>query len=184
MLTRDDALKLLHAQAPEPHMLAHALDSEAVMRALALALDKPDDADLWAMVGLLHDVDYPCTKETPNRHGVEACALIGEGLPAEALRAITAHNSECTGCDPLEPMDYALRCAESVTGLVKAAALVRPTGFEGMKAKSLKKKMKDKSFAASVSRERIMECERLGLELGPFLELAIAAMAAQAAETA
>jgi hypothetical protein len=72
--------------------------------------------------------------------------------------------------------DYALRCAETVTGLISANALVRPEGMEDMKPKSLKKKMKDKSFAANVDRERIRECEKIGLELGEFFQIAILAM--------
>ena len=78
--------------------------------------------------------------------------------------------------------DYALRCGESVTGLISAAALMRPTGIEGMEVKSVKKKMKDKAFAASVSRENIRQCAEAGLELDAFLALAIEAMRAHADE--
>ena len=78
-----------------------------------------------------------------------------------------------TGVAPSSAFDYALRCGETVTGLVVTAALVRPTGMEGMQASSLKKKMKDKAFAASVNRDCIRQCSELGLELGDFLTLAI-----------
>ena len=80
---------------------------------------------------------------------------------------------------PQSRLDYALRCAETVTGLVGAAALMRPTGYEGMESKSIKKKMKDKAFAASVNRDNIRECEKIGLELDAFLTLVIAAMKAE-----
>lgn len=177
MLTRDEAIDLLNRENPEPGIFNHSLASEAVLRALALHLNQPDDVvELWAMTGLLHDVDYPRTKENPARHGLDAADMLGDKLPEEGIYAIKAHNSEYTGVPPKSQFDYALRCGETVTGLVTAAALVRPTGIEGMEAKSLKKKMKDKAFAASVSREIIKECEQLGLELTDFLNLAIKAM--------
>ncbi|QJT07792.1 HD family phosphohydrolase [Oceanidesulfovibrio marinus] len=178
MMTRDDALALVKAQGPEPHLVEHGEQTEAVMEALAARL-APGDEALWGITGLLHDVDFPQTKDNPDRHGLSAAELIGEGLPPEAIHAIAAHNGECTGVAPETNFDWALRCAETVTGLIKAAALVRPDGYTGMKAKSLKKKMKDKSFAANVNRDNIRECEKIGLELGEFLDLAVAAMAAR-----
>ncbi len=177
MLTRAAALALVNAGNPETHMLSHAETSEAVMRALAGHFG--EDPELWGLTGLLHDVDYPRTKDIPERHGLAAMEIIGDGLPGEALHAIRAHNSEYTGETPQSRLDFALRAAETVTGLVTAAALVRPTGMEGMEAKSLKKKMKDKAFAASVSREHIRECEQIGLSLDEFLTLAIRAMTAR-----
>ena len=174
MLTRDAALDLIKAQNPEAHMLQHAQASEAVMRALARHFG--EDEDLWGLTGLLHDLDYPQTKESPERHGLVSGELLAGHLPEEAVRAITAHNGDCTGCMPKSRFEFALRAGETVTGLVTAAALVRPTGMEGMEAKSLKKKMKDKAFAAAVNRETIKECETIGLSLDDFLTLSIAAM--------
>lgn len=174
MIDRESALKLLRDFGPEEHMLQHALFSEAVLRALAAHFG--EDEDCWAMTGLLHDLDYPRTKDNPERHGSDGAAALQGLLPEEALYAISAHNSECTGIAPQSRLDYALRAGETVTGLVRAAALMRPTGMEGMEVKSLKKKMKDKAFAAAVSRERIRECEKAGISLEDFLALAIAAM--------
>lgn len=181
MLTRDEALVLIQAQNPEPHMIAHGLQTEAVLRALAEHFG--EDTELWALTGLLHDVDYPATKTCAEKHGLVAMDLIGDGLPEEALHAIRAHNTECTGVEPVSRLDYALRAGETVTGLIAANALVRPNGMEGMKPKSLKKKMKEKAFAANVDRERIRECEQLDMELGDFFALAITAMDTVAAET-
>lgn len=175
MLEREEALRLIKAQNPEAHMMQHALASEAVMRALANHFG--EDEVLWGLAGLLHDVDFPHTKDEPQRHGAMAMELLDGLLPEEALRAIKAHNGEYTGCQPESRFDYALRAGETVTGLVTAAALVRPTGMEGMEAKSLKKKMKDKAFAAAVNRDNIRECEKMGLSLDEFLTLSIAAMA-------
>lgn len=176
MLTRDQALELLRQPGPEKHLIQHALASEAVMRALARHLGQ--DEEVWGLTGLLHDLDYPLTASDPARHGLVGADRIGDGLPEEALHAIRAHNGEMNGVSPACAFDYALRCGESVTGLVVTAALVRPTGMEGMQASSLKKKMKDKAFAASVNRDCIRQCSELGLELGDFLTLAIAAMSA------
>ena len=173
-LTREEALELLRLQEPDEVLVHHALEAEAIMRGLATRLGR--DADLWGLTGLLHDVDYPGTKEAPERHGLDAMRLLAGKLPEEALHAIRAHNGERTGTSPETELDFALRCAETVTGLVVASALVRPTGLEGMQAQSLKKKMKEKAFAANVRRETIRECERIGLELGEFLGVAIAAI--------
>lgn len=174
MLTRENAFELLRKPNPDPHLVQHALASEAVMRALARELG--EDEDLWGLTGLLHDVDYPLTHADPTRHGLEGAEQLRDLLPEEALHAIQAHNGEMTGVLPSSRLDYALRCGESVTGLVVTAALVRPTRMQGMQSSSLKKKMKDKAFAASVNRDCIRQCSELGLELDAFLTLAITAM--------
>lgn len=180
MITREAALALLMEQEPDLHLVHHALATEVVMRSLATHFG--EDAELWGLTGLLHDIDFPATRDLPAEHGIRAMQMIGDMLPEPGLAAIRAHNSECNGHQPATRLDTALRCAETVTGLVCTAALVRPTGMEGMQASSLKKKMKDKAFAANVSRDRIRECATIGLELGDFLGLAICAMAPVAPE--
>lgn len=181
MISREAALDLLKAQQPDMHLLNHSLQTEAVMRGLAARFG--EDAGLWGLAGLLHDVDFSHTKETPEKHGLMAMDILGDALPEEALHAVKAHNSEYTGCTPVSRLDFALRAGESVTGLVSANALVRPEGMAGMKPKSLKKKMKEKAFAANVDRERIREFEKIGLEDGEFFQIAIDAIAPIAAET-
>jgi putative nucleotidyltransferase with HDIG domain len=178
MLDRTEALSLLKASAPD-HLYVHALETEAVMRALAARLGH--DPDTWGLAGLLHDLDYPETKDTPEKHGLLTTEALAGKLPEEAVQAIARHN-EMNGNQPESQFDYALRCGETVTGLIHTAALVRPTRMQGMEAKSLKKKMKDKAFAASVCRETIKECEKIGLELGDFLTLAIGAITGIEAE--
>ena len=174
MIDRDTALELLRENAPEPHLVQHALASEAVLRALARRFD--EDEELWGLTGLLHDWDYPRTAADPARHGLDAAERLVGMLPDEALQAIRAYNAECNGSAVSGRFDVALRCGETVTGLISAAALVRPTGMEGMQASSLKKKMKDKACAASVNRAVIRQCTDMGLELDEFLTLAIEAM--------
>ena len=175
MLQRDAALEMLKSFDPEPHMLLHALQSEAVMRALALRLGQ--DPELWGLTGLLHDLDFPQTKDHPEQHASVAADMLTDKLPPEACAAIRAHNSEMNGSNPSSPFDFALRAGETVTGMIQAAALMRPTGFEGLEPKSIKKKMKDKAFARAVRRENILECEKAGISLDDFLGLAIAAIA-------
>ena len=176
MIDRDAALALLTAQNPEPHMLLHALQSEAVMRALATRLGH--DPELWGLTGLVHDLDFPQTKDHPERHALVAAQMLKDKLPPEACAAIAAHNNEMNGAPaPAGAFDFALRAGETVTGMIWAAALMRPTRFDGLEAKSIKKKMKDKAFARAVRRENILECEKAGIGLDEFLALAIAAIA-------
>jgi len=176
MISREEAAELLRARGPSASQWAHALESEAVL--LALASHVGADEALWGCTGLLHDLDFGVTESEPERHGLLAAEWLADRLPEEALAAIRAHNFELNGAPPpTSPLDFGLRCGETVTGLVSATALIRPQGFVGLGAKSLKKKMKDKRFAANVRRDVIRECERLGLELGAFLDMAAAAMA-------
>lgn len=175
MLSRDEAITLLQSKNTEANLINHALESEAVLRGLAKRLDR--DEELWGVTGLLHDLDYATTKEDTTRHGLDTVEQLEGKLPDEALAAIRRHACEMNGAEgPETELDFALRCGETVTGLVHAGALVRPTKIKGMKPKSLKKKMKDKAFAASVNRDCIRECDKIGLELGEFLQIAIASI--------
>lgn len=174
MISRDDALALLKDKLTEPNLISHSLESEAVMRGLAAKLGR--DEELWGIAGLLHDLDYSTMKDE-SRHGLDTVEMLEGKLPDEALAAIRRHAFEMNGAEgPETEFDFALRCGETVTGLVHAGALVRPTKINGMKVKSLKKKMKDKAFAASVNRDCIRECDKIGLELGEFLQIAIASV--------
>ena len=181
MIERQSALTLLAEQKTPPSLLQHALASEAIMRALAQHFG--ENEELWGLTGLLHDLDYPATAENAARHGLDTAEMLAGKLPDEALTAIRAHNAEMNGAaGPASRFDYALRCGETVTGLISAAALMRPTGMEGMEVKSIKKKMKDKAFSASVCRDNIRQCAEAGLELDAFLALSIEAMRVHAAE--
>ncbi|NCC24715.1 MAG: HDIG domain-containing protein [Deltaproteobacteria bacterium] len=180
MIAREEALDLLGRHVKERNLIQHSLASEAVMRELAGRLDQ--DVDIWGLTGLLHDIDYTETADDPARHGLIGAEMLAGQLPEEAIQAIRAHNGERNGHRPVADLDFALRCGETVTGLITASALVRPTGMDGMVPKGLKKKMKDKAFAASVCRDNIHECERIGLDLTEFLNIAIKGMAAVATD--
>jgi len=174
MIAREQAWKMLESTGQEQHMLHHALETEAVMRGLARRLGQ--DEMVWGLAGLLHDLDFHETKDLPEEHGLRAATWLAEALPADALAAIRAHNGERNGARPSTAFDHALRCAETVTGLISAAALIRPTKLEGLGAKSLKKKMKDKAFAAAVNRDLIRECETIGVGLDDFLNDSVASI--------
>ncbi len=173
-MNRSDAYALLIEYNNENSLIEHSLQTEAVMAKIAERLN--EDVSLWSITGLLHDLDFGQTKMQPVEHGKITAKLLAGQLPDNAIQAILAHNSEWTEVQPQSNFDFALRCCESVTGLISANALVRPGGMDGMTAKSLKKKMKEKAFAANVNRENIKECEKLGLDLTEFFDLSIAAM--------
>ncbi|MDA3864408.1 MAG: HDIG domain-containing protein [Deltaproteobacteria bacterium] len=175
MISRTDALKLLKKHNTETSLVYHSLETEAVMEDLAKKLDQ--DPQVWGLTGLLHDLDYTSTKNDISRHGLASIELLKGKIPEYCLKAIKKHNySNNLSSPPSEPLDFALRCGETVTGLISANAMVRPGKMKGMKPKSLKKKMKSKSFAANVNRETIKECQKLGLELSEFFRIAIAAV--------
>lgn len=181
MITRDDALDMLKKNLPEENLFKHCLATEAVLRELALNLG--EDKDIWGLTGLMHDLDYTITADNSEMHGIKSAEMLEGKLPDESIKAIRLHAAEMNQSGhPQAKLDYALRCGETVTGLIMAAGLVRPNGLEGMKPKSLKKKIKDKAFAASVNRETIKEYENIGLDLNTFLTVSITAMQSIAEE--
>ncbi|MBU1219919.1 HDIG domain-containing protein [Myxococcota bacterium] len=174
-MDRNQLFELLKEYLKDTAMIMHSLQSEAVARAVAQAIG--EDVNLWGGTALLHDIDYEMTKATPDRHGHESIRILEKVLPSESINAIFTHNYEHNGAPaPASVLDHGIRCCETVTGLIHAASLLRPDGYEGMEPKSIRKKMKDKAFARNVSRECILECSHLGLELSEFLKIAINAM--------
>ena len=145
----------------------------AIMKGMANNFD--EDPALWEAVGMLHDVDYERTSEDFTRHGLLSAAMVADYLPEEGLKAIRAHNP-MTGVEAESRMEISLFAADAISGMIVAGALVRPTRLEGMKPNSLRRRMKDKSFARNVSRENIMRCEEIGLDLNTFLALSLEAM--------
>jgi len=153
-------------------MIRHSLSVEAVMRGLAERFG--EDVELWGVTGLLHDLDTDQTINDYPRHGYLTCEILEGQLPEDALHAIRVH----PGHIPAESrFDWSLYCADPVTGLITAAVLVHPShSLAEIKVSSLRKKFKDKSFAAGANRNAIISCEQIGLELEPFLELSLTAM--------
>lgn len=135
------------------------------------------DEARWRLAGLLHDLDYEDTQSVPEEHGpVTARLLSGEGMDSEIVHAVKAHN-EATGTPRISEMDKALYCADPVTGLIVACALVKPgKTLAEVDGDFVLKKMKEKSFARGASREQIACCTQIGLELEDFIALSVAAM--------
>ena len=172
-MERHEALDLVFEMVTEPALRNHMLSTEAVMRALARRFDQ--DPDYWGLAGLVHDLDYDETINDFPRHGYVTSEILGErGMPEEILHAVIAHAGHR---ERVTMLDKALYCADPVTGLVVAAALIRPEKkLEPVKLKSLKKRFKEKQFARGADREQIQACEDLGMELDEFLELSLEAM--------
>ena len=172
-MTREEALQLVRKRVPEASLQNHMLATEAVMVALARRLG--EDPDKWGLAGLLHDLDYKETIDDFPRHGyVTSEILRGEGISEELLDAIVAHAGHR---ERVTTLDKALYAADPVTGLIVAAALIRPEKkLEPVKLKSIKKRFKEKQFARGADREQISSCEEVGLSLDEFLELSLDAM--------
>lgn len=176
-LTRQQALDLLRQYNKEPFHLQHALTVEGVMRWYANELGHSDEADYWATVGLLHDIDFELYPEQHCRKAPELLAAGGVG--EDMIHAICSHGyGICCDIEPQEEMEKVLFAADELTGLIWSAALMRPSkSVQDMELKSLKKKYKDKKFAAGCSRDVIQTgAERLGWELDTLLERTILAM--------
>lgn len=140
-----------------------------------------EDQALWEAVGILHDVDYESFGDDFSKHGAKSVEMVKDLLPEEGINAILRHNP-LTGNIAETRFDISLLAADGISGMIVANALVRPTKLEGMKAKSIKGRMKDKSFARQVSRENIMRCEEIGLTFSEFAQISIKAMQSVAAE--
>ncbi len=176
-ITREQALSLLQKYNKEPFHLLHALTVEAVLRWFAGHLGYLEQADFWAVCGLLHDVDF---EQFPQEHCQKAPELLAEiNAEPELVRAICCHAyGIMTDIKPEHEMEKVLFATDELTGLIGAAARMRPSkSTQDMELSSLKKKFKDKKFAAGCSREVIRQgAEMLGWELDKLLDLTLQAM--------
>ena len=174
-LTREQAMGLLRKYNTEPFHIQHALTVEGVMR--WFAQESGEDADFWGLCGLLHDVDF---EKWPEQHCQKAPELLAEvNASAEMVHAICSHGyGICCDVEPTAQMEKILFAADELTGLIGAAARMRPSkSVMDMELSSLKKKFKDKKFAAGCSRDVIRTgAERLGWSLDELMEKTILAM--------
>jgi len=175
-ISRQEALDLLNRHVQNPNLLKHCLASEAVMAALAARLG--EDKEKWALAGLLHDLDVEMTNADLAVHGRETSRILADlGLDPEIVEAIELHNERSAGRKRSKPFHHALAAGETLTGLITATGLVYPDKkLASVKPRSVVKRMKEKAFAASVDRDIIRECERLGLSLEEFVEICLKAM--------
>jgi putative nucleotidyltransferase with HDIG domain len=178
-LKRDDALALMHEYTQNDNLRRHMYAVEAAMRAYAQKLG--EDEELWGITGLLHDFDYerwPNDERRPDdEHPTTGVAILREkGYPEDVLHAILGH-AEHTGAPRESRMAKTLFAVDELTGFLTACALVRPTGINGLKVKSVKKKFKDSSFARGVNREDVQQgVEELDVDFNEHVQLVIDAM--------
>ena len=184
-ITRDEAFTLLKKYNKDPFHIQHALTVEAVMKWYANELGYGEDAEYWGIVGLLHDIDFELY---PEEHCLKAPEMLREaGVGEDVIHSVISHGYGITvGCGatinvaPEQEMEKVLFAADELTGLIWAAALMRPSkSTKDMELKSLKKKYKSKGFAAGCSREVIERgAQQLGWELEKLLTMTLQAMAA------
>ncbi len=183
MITREDALELLKTYNKEPFHLQHALTVEGVMRWYAKELGYGEDEEFWAVTGLLHDIDFELF---PDQHCQKAPELLrGAGVGEDMIRSICSHGyGLCCDIEPKHEMEKVLFAVDELTGLIGAAALMRPSRSTlDMEPSSVKKKFKDRKFAAGCSRDVIARgAEALGWELDVLLERTLLAMRSCEAE--
>lgn len=174
MITRDEALALFEKYNKSESLKHHALSVEATMR--AFAEKEGEDPEYWGIVGLLHDIDW---EMFPEEHCRKAPELLKEiGTPDDVIHAVCSHGwGLVSDVKPERQMEKILYTIDELTGLVYATALMRPEKMEGMSVKSVKKKWKDKRFAAGVNRELIEKGSKMcGIEIPELIETTIAAM--------
>jgi len=176
LLSREQAIALLHQYIKNDRMIFHSLASEAVLRAMARRLGR--DEEKWGLAGLLHDLDVEVIHADPKVHGLETARILTEmNVDPEVVDAIKLHNEYAANQPRTTEFHHALAAGETITGLILATSLVYPDKkISSVKPKSITKRMKEKAFAASVSRENILECELIGIPLEEFAQLSIEAM--------
>ena len=175
-IDREEALALLAEYIGNRNLIKHCLATEAVMRALAERLG--EDRDKWGLAGLLHDLDVELVDSDLSRHTLQTERVLSErGVDEEIIAAVKMHNEKAHGTRRSEKFHHALAAGETMTGLIIATTLVYPDKkIKSVKAKSIKKRMKEKAFAAGVDREIIMECEALGMDIDEFSGVCLEAM--------
>ncbi len=168
-MNRGQALDLVRERVDKPITARHLISVEGVMRRLGQHFG--EDEDLWALTGLFHDLDQDVTADDPERHARLGAEWLREAeVPDQVVNGVLAHAHPEYRSDL---MSRAIVAADALAGLLVAAALPRPERAEGMKVSSVKKKLKEKSFAPGVNRDEIHACSEIGLELDQFIGLGI-----------
>ena len=180
-MNREDALQLMHEYTKGEGLRSHMLAVECAMRAYARSWG--EDEEKWGIVGLLHDFDYERWPDPPD-HPLKGSEILQQrGYPPDVIYAIKSHADYLTDCPRISRLDKTLYACDELAGFISAVAKVRPDGMLGMKASSVLKKLKQKSFAASVNRDDIRRgAEDLNLELKEHTQFVVDAMAAAADE--
>ncbi len=170
-MDRNAALALLRTYVQEDPLVSHCIATAAVMRALAPRFSA--DPDQWELIGLLHDIDYSRVKGDMTQHGAEGYAILrSNGIPEELAQIVLRHNHHLYGEQYTEPVEIALQAADSGSGLIVACALVKQGRLSDVTPSTVKKKFREKSFAAGCERDRIRLIESL-MSLEEFYAAAI-----------
>ncbi len=179
-MSRDDDLNLVREYAKNENLVRHMLAVEAAMRAYARKFG--EDEEKWGQVGLLHDFDYERWPNAPD-HPLQGSAILkSRGYPDDVIYAIKSHADYLTDCPRVSRIDKALYACDELCGFITACALVRPTRLDGLEPKSVRKKLKQVSFAANVNRDDITRgAADFGIDLDEHIAFCIAAMQAKAA---
>lgn len=174
-MSRDSDLALLQQYTTSESLIRHMLAVEAAVRAYARKFG--EDEEKWGTVGLLHDFDYERWPDPPD-HPLKGAEILKQlGYPDDVIYAIKSHADYLTDCPRVSPLDKALYACDELSGFITACALVRPERLEGLTPKSVRKKMKQLSFAAAVRREDIIRgAEDLGVDLDEHIAFVIAAL--------
>jgi len=180
-INRNAAFELMCEYTQNESLRRHMLSVEFAMR--AYAEQHGEDVEKWGIVGLLHDFDYE-RWPTPPDHPLQGSRILAEqGYPEDVIYAIKSHVDQVDDCPRISLLDKTLFACDELCGFITAVALVRPAGIEGMKSKSVRKKMKQKSFAEKVSRDDIVAgAEDLGLDLNTHIQFVIDALTPHAGE--
>lgn len=172
-MSAEESQKLFEQHVKSPELRMHCKEVSTIMTFLAREFN--EDAEKWEMIGLLHDLDFDFEK-SPSEHGKKTAEILKEkGYSEDVIHAILSHNEENLAAKRESRLDYALSAADNVSGLIYAYALMRKT-IDGMEVSGLKKKIKDKKFAANVNRNNILDIEKAGMALDKFLDISIKAM--------
>jgi putative nucleotidyltransferase with HDIG domain len=174
-MDREQALAELTARVKNPNLLKHSLAVEAIMRGLATMVR--DNVEVWGLTGLLHDIDYEKTASDPSRHSIVGAEILEDlGFDSEIVYAVKAHNSY-HGIERKRKIDKALYCADPVSGLITAAALILPSKkLADVTPDFVIRKMSEKNFAKGADRDQIKSCSDIGVSLEDFISISLEAM--------
>jgi len=180
-ITREQAIEFLIGMPQKDSDMHHYLETEAIMKALAEKFG--EDVEYWGMIGLLHDADWALTRDDWKEHCIKSVEILKEkGFDEDFIEIVQSHGYGYSDIPSLKDnqrtkkIEHALVAAETLTGIIYAYALMRGKDISGMDVKGLKKKFKDKKFAANCNRELVMEIEKSGLNLDEFFEISIEAI--------
>ncbi len=181
-MKREQAFKLVKEKIKNKNLVSHCLAVEAIMKSLAEELNNragnhDNDIEKWAMTGLVHDIDYDQTAKEPGKHSIIGSEILKDlGFDDDIVYAVKVHN-QIHGFPFSNDMDKSLYAADPISGLIVAAALIRPEKkLKAVSADSVLKRYGEKAFARGANREQIMACEELGITLEDFIKIALKSM--------